>query len=83
MNEVLIFILALAIAIGRIFITPRLGVPTIEGSYEALSHLAVGFMILVPWYDREQKLGPSKLYGYVGWGLALWELGWFLVQKFV
>lgn len=68
--------------IGRMLITPRLThIPTAEGSYEALAHLLVGFLVLVPFYDPEEKLGPSKLYGYIGWGLALWELAWFVIQK--
>ncbi len=33
-------------------------------------------LIAVHLYDRSQKL-----WGYLGWGLALWELGWFLAQK--
>jgi hypothetical protein len=83
MGKFLIFVIAAAIAIGRIFITPRLtGIPTIEGGYESFSHLIVGFMIIVPWYDRDQKLGPSKIYGRIGWALGIWELGWFLFQKF-
>lgn len=81
--KAILLALAFVIAIGRIFIEPRLtSIPSIEGEYEAFSHLLVGFLILVPWYDRQQQLGPSKLYGYVGWSLAIWELGWFLVQKY-
>ena len=83
MNRTLLCSLALAVALGRIFIAPRLtSVPSIEGSYEAFAHCVVGFLILVPWYDRRQEIGPAKLYGYVGWALAFWELGWFLAQKF-
>jgi hypothetical protein len=54
----LILASAFAIALGRVFITPRLtNIPSIEGGYEALAHLLVGFMILVPFYDRRQSLG--------------------------
>jgi hypothetical protein len=78
----LVCIAAIAIALGRIFITPRLAnIPTVEGGYEALAHLVVGFLIIVPFYDRKQWLGPSRLYGAIGWALALWELGWFIAQK--
>lgn len=69
-------------ALGRIFITPRLtNIPTVTGTYEALAHLFVGFLILVPFYDSKEQLGPSKLYGWIGWGLAIWEGVWFAVQK--
>jgi len=82
MNKILIYVLGAAIAVGRIFIAPRLtGIPSIEGSYEAVAHIVVGFLIIVPFYDRKQQLGPSHLYGCIGWALALWELGWFLAQK--
>jgi hypothetical protein len=45
-------------------------------SYEALAHLFCGGLIGVHMYDRSQRM-----YGYLGWGLALWELGWFICQK--
>ncbi len=82
MKPKLLLLLSFLVLLGRIFITPRIaGVPSVEGTYEALSHLLVGFLILVPFYDREEILGPSKLYGWVGWGLAIWEGIWFAVQK--
>ncbi len=69
---------------GRIFITPRLtSIPTFEGTYEALAHLFVGFLILVPFYDKLEQLGPSKLYGYIGWALAIYEGVFFAVQKYL
>lgn len=80
-SKLAIFIFAFLILLGRIWITPRLNVPTIEGCYESFAHLFVGFLILVPWYDRKELLGPSKLYGWIGWLLAFWELGWIVVQK--
>jgi hypothetical protein len=83
MNRIIICALAVLIAAGRTVITPRLThIPSIEGSYEAAAHLVVGFLILVPAYDWHQKIGPSRLYGALGLALALWELGWFLAQKF-
>ena len=83
MNKLLVCAIAVAIAIGRVFITPRLtGIPSIEGSYEAVAHLVVGFLIIVPFYDRQQRIGPARLYGVLGWALAVWELGCFLGQKF-
>jgi hypothetical protein len=77
-----VLFLALLFAVGRVFITPRLvNIPTFEGTYEALVHLFDGFLIIVIFYDPKEKLGPSKLYGWIGWALAFWELGWFIVQK--
>src|SRR6185312_13191688 len=40
-----LILLAALIGIGRLFITPRLELPTAEGSYEAFSHLFVGGLI--------------------------------------
>lgn len=73
---------SIATAVGRIFIAPRLtNIPTLTGTYEAFAHMFVGFLILVSFYDRKQLLGPSKLYGWLGWSLGLWEAAWFAVQK--
>jgi len=75
-NKLAIFSAA-AIAVGRIFITPRLThIPSPELTYEALAHLVCGGLIAIHMYDHKQKL-----YGYLGWGLALYELVYFLIQK--
>lgn len=80
--KISVFVLAILVGCGRIGIAPRLiDIPSLEGSYEALAHLLVGFLILAPFYDPKQQLGPSKLYGWIGWALTAWEAGWFLVQK--
>jgi hypothetical protein len=82
MFKKLVLLFAAAIAVGRIFIAPRLvNIPSAEGSYEAFAHILVGFLIIVPFYDRKAALGPSKLFGWIGWGLAIWEGVWFAVQK--
>jgi hypothetical protein len=82
MHTWLICSVAAIAALARIFITPRLAnIPTIEGTYEALAHLFVGFLILVRFYDPDEFCAPSKLYFWIGLALALWEAGWFLVQK--
>lgn len=79
-----IIVAGMLTAIGRMLIVPRLtGIPTATGTYEAFAHMLVGFLILVPFYDKKQVLGPSKTYGWLGWSLALWELLWFLAQKHV
>ena len=81
--KIAVWILAACVLTGRALIVPRLThIPTIELSYETFAHLFVGFLIIVPWYDRKQVLGPSKLYGWIGWSLSIWELVWFLAQKF-
>jgi hypothetical protein len=93
--KTIVLAIAFLIAIGRIFITPRLThIPSAEGGYEALAHLFVGFLIMVPFYDRQQKIAHSvfsmiptratsraRLFACIGWALAFWELGWFLVQS--
>lgn len=80
MKRWIIFTLAAAVAVGRVFITPRLThIPSPEMSYEAFVHLFVGGLIGVSWYDWHDK--TATLYGRIGWGLAFWELGWFIVQK--
>lgn len=77
-----LFSLAIIIAALRVVIVPRLtSIPTWEGSYEALAHILVGFLIIVPLYDPKNVLGPSRFYGWIGWGLAFWEAGWFAWQR--
>lgn len=77
-----IIIAICAAFVGRIFITPRLThIPTLEGTYEAITHMLVGFLLIVRWYDPHEKIGPSDFYWRLGWGLAFWELVWFIAQK--
>lgn len=77
MKTKVVVLLVVVTAVGRLFITPRLThIPSAEMSYEAFAHLFCGGLIGVHLYDRTQKL-----YGYMGWGLAFWELGCFLIQK--
>lgn len=68
------------VALAKIFITPRLDVPA--GSYQAFSDMLIGFLLLVPVYDRNQEVGQSILCGILGLLLSFWELSWLLVQKF-
>lgn len=72
-----------AVMIGRVFITPRLtNIPTVEGAYEVFAHGLIGFMVLAPFYDPKEQLGPSKLFAWMGWGASIiWEGGWFAFQK--
>lgn len=80
--EIPLYILAGLIFIGRIFIQPRLvNIPTVTGSYEAIAHMVVGFMLFAPWYDPKEVLGPSWTYFVIGWIISFWELGWFLIQR--
>jgi hypothetical protein len=78
----LLVLIVLTIA-GRFLIVPRLThIPTLEGSYEAFAHMVVGFLILVPFYDPRERVGPSKLYGWCGWLLGIFELVMFVAQRF-
>lgn len=80
MKRWIIFVLAVATAVGRVFIVPRLThIPSPELSYEAFAHLFVGGLIGVSWYDWDSA--RATLYGRIGWALAAWELGWFVAQK--
>jgi hypothetical protein len=77
-----IYIFVMLFAVERFFVTPRLtNIPSVEGTYEALAHMLVGFLILVSFYDREQQLGPARVYGLLGWLLGGLELILFVVQK--
>jgi hypothetical protein len=83
MNRMIVLAAVAVIVLGRGFITPRLGsVPSFEGFYESFAHLVVGFLVLVRFYDPTERLGPSRDMAVLGWLLALYELVWFLVQKF-
>jgi hypothetical protein len=77
-------VLFAAAVLGRIWITPRLtSIPTVEGTYEAIAHMLVGFLLLVRFYDPKEEVGPSRACWRLGWLLTAWEAGWFLFQKLV
>lgn len=73
--EFVICLLSLAVVVGRCLITPRLDLPTVEGSYEAFAHLFVGGLFGA-WAVNRKK---SILFYAVG--ISLFELLAFLVQK--
>lgn len=73
--KVLIVLLAMILGIGRLFITPRLNLPTAEGTYEAFAHLFVGGLI------GACAAKPSRFYAALIVGLSLIELLAFLIQK--
>ena len=84
MASYLIIVVAFVLAVLRAAITPRLhSVPSLEGIYESTAHLFCGGLIALRLYDWRGKLGPTRLYWNIGWALALWELCWFLVQKYL
>lgn len=82
-----------ATAIGRFMITPRLELPTSEGSYEAFAHLFVGWLFGVSWVWMKQDAGDHWRIASLGntlkkcihfqcaIGLSMLELVAFLVQK--
>lgn len=82
MKYILIALSALTVAF-HFFVSTRLNsVPSIGGTYEALAHLLAGFLIGVPFYDRREILGPSRLYGMLGWAISVFELVYFLIAKY-
>ncbi len=69
-------ILAVTLSIGvmRFFIEPRLDLPTATGSYEALAHLQVGFLI-----GLSSK--GDRTYIWQAVGLTALEVVMFAIQK--
>ena len=55
MIKCLIIVMAVSLAIGRFFITPRLNLPTEEGSYEAVAHLFIGGLFGAFFVDTSNK----------------------------
>lgn len=83
MQAFVLYAIAAMVFIGRLLIVPRLAtVPSLEGTYEALSHIIVGALLFAPIYDWKQRLGPSRIYGVIGCVISLWELIMFLLQRF-
>lgn len=92
---IFVIILSTIVATLRFFITPRLNLPTWEGSYEAFSHLWVGGLIgavvsmLVnakrpqTTKEKEYYLGQIGIMFVAALFLSLLELLCFLFQKFV
>jgi len=70
------------LCIGRVIVPLRPNVPGWQGSFEALAHLIVGFMIGVSFYDRRNQLQDAQFCGWLGWFAAFWELGLFLGEKY-
>jgi hypothetical protein len=76
MKTIIIYAISISIGIGRFFITPRLNLPTVEGSYEAFSHLFVGGLFGA-WLAKrtEWRWLVAAL------ALSVFELAAFLIQK--
>lgn len=79
-GKYIVILLAILIVVGRWFITPILPLSWTD-AYIANAHLVCGFMIGSRIYDWKGKLGPTRLYWYLGWGLAFYELFFYLIQK--
>lgn len=71
-----IFLGAVSTIVGRCIITPRLDLPTAEGSYEAFAHLFVGAL-----FGAGITRKDAFWFG-IAIGLSLFELVMFLLQKF-
>lgn len=73
--QVSTLILCLLVFVGRFFIEPRLDLPTITGSYEAIAHILIGWLLGL-WVTTRKAF-------YLNWFIALTilEVIMFLVQK--
>ena len=72
---VVLITVAIALGIGRLFITPRLKIPTWSGSYEAFAHLFVGGLI------GAYLVAPCGFYGAMIGCLSVWEIVAFAIQR--
>ena len=75
-----IIFLAVLVGVGRVFITPIIKLDWTD-AYIAHAHLFAGALLGIGLYDWKQRLGPSRFYFWLAWGLALYELAWYLAQK--
>lgn len=76
----LVIFLAVLVMVGRAFITPIIPL-TWTDAYIANAHLFAGALLGIGIYDWKGKLGPTRFYFWLAWGLAIYELIWYLVQK--
>lgn len=76
MNNFSLVLFAVVIGVLRFVITPRLNLPTAEGSYEAVAHLFVGGLFGA-WLVKPKK----ALWCATAVGLSLLELVMFVAQK--
>ena len=73
--SIVLITVAIALGIGRLFITPRLKIPTWSGSYEAFAHLFVGGLI------GACVVAPCGLYAWLIGALSVWEIAAFAIQR--
>ena len=84
-SNVALLICALLVMVGRVFITPRLNVPSIEGGFESAAHILAG-VLLGMWLQLRKPLEgpePKAFCLFLFWTISLWELGWFIFQKWI
>jgi hypothetical protein len=88
MQKTLLTFAIIAFALGRFLITPRLNLPTAEGSYEAFAHLFVGGLFGAWLKSKDQRAvyfnwyqSRDKFLWWSFWGLSALELVMFLIQK--
>ncbi len=90
MKRFLLLVVTCALAVVRFHITPRLNLPTSEGSYEACAHLFVGGLIGawliarnggVSTYAIVQRRQTAYICGVLALLLTVVELVCFLIQK--
>jgi hypothetical protein len=74
--DLIIVATSIAIGAGRFGITPRLELPTAEGSYEAVAHMFVGGLF------GAWAVKPTKwLWLAMAVAISLVELAMFIIQK--
>jgi hypothetical protein len=71
----ILVVLAVALAVGRIFIVPTPNVSW-SHSYQAFAHVFVGFLI------GGAAFGHSHICGWTAAAITMWEAVWFFGQKF-
>lgn len=79
MTKFLVYLLFPLMIIGRILIEPRLDLPTATGSYEAVVHLYVGWLLGAWWVSR--KIKSESAYLWMAILLTIFEVVMFVYQK--
>lgn len=86
MSCLLVILSTVVVIVGRFMITPRLDVPTPEGSYEAFAHLFVAGLFGYWWARKGTRAEAIYPEGHncmlLAVILSLFELAMFLYQKY-
>jgi hypothetical protein len=74
-------LLVIAFAAARA-VAPAQPIGTFNGELQAWGHLLAGALIAPYLYDPHEKLGPSRFYFFLGISLSLFELAFYLAQRY-